>query len=85
MESDYQRGRDTFYGRVERVEKSGHELVLPGFDEKKIFPIFTASFGYIHDFTHGDGLDVGLGAQFTIDDRPDDWNRYLRRQCWIRV
>jgi len=76
LESDYQRGRDTFYTRLERVEKSGHELVLRGDDQEKIFPIFAASFGYVHDFTHGDGLDVGLGAQFTIDDRPDDLSRY---------
>ncbi len=76
LESDYQRGRDTFYTRLERVEKSGHELVLRGSDEEKIFPIFAASFGYVHDFTHGDGIDVGLGAQFTIDHRPDDLSRY---------
>jgi hypothetical protein len=76
LESDYQRGRDTFYTRLERVEKSGHELVLGGSDQEKIFPIFAASFGYVHDFTHGDGLDVGLGAQFTIDDRPDGLSRY---------
>ena len=76
LESDYQRGRDTFYTRLERVEKSGHELVLRGSDQEKIFPIFAASFGYVHDFTHGDGLDVGVGAQFTVDDRPDDLSRY---------
>ena len=76
LESDYQRGRDTFYTRLERVEKSGHELVLGGSDQEKIFPIFAASFGYVHDFTHGDGLDVGVGAQFTVDDRPDDLSRY---------
>ena len=28
IESNYQRGRDTVYFRWERVEKSGHELVL---------------------------------------------------------
>ena len=62
--------------RFEYVEKSGHELVLRGSDQEKIFGIVTASFGYVHDFIHGDGLDVGLGAQFTIDDRPDDLSRY---------
>src|SRR5436190_5534976 len=76
LESDYQRGRNTFYTRLEYVEKSGHELVLRGSDQEKIFPIFAASFGYVHDFTHGNGLDVGLGAQFTIDDRPDDLSHY---------
>jgi len=76
LESDLQHGRDTFYTRLERVEKSGHELVLSGSDLEKIFPIYAASFGYVHDFTHGNGIDVGLGAQFTIDHRPDELDRY---------
>jgi hypothetical protein len=50
--------------------------VLRGPDQEKIFPILAASFGYVHDFTHGDGLDVGLGAQFTIDHRPEELDRY---------
>ena len=33
IESNYQRGRDTVYFRWERVEKSGHELVLNDADE----------------------------------------------------
>ena len=76
LESDLQHGRDTFYTRLERVEKSGHELVLSGSDLEKIFPIYAASFGYVHDFTHGDGIDIGLGGQFTIDHRPDELDRY---------
>jgi hypothetical protein len=50
--------------------------VLRSSDQEKIFPIFAASLGYVHDFTHGNGLDIGLGAQFTIDDRPDRLDRY---------
>src|SRR5437016_7433859 len=76
LESDFQHGRDTFYTRLERVEKSGHELVLDGADLEKIFPIYAASFGYVHDFAYGDGIDVGLGAQFTIDHRPDELDCY---------
>jgi len=76
LESNFQHQRDTFYTRLERVEKSGHELVLEGADLAKIFPIYAASFGYVHDFTHGNGVDVGLGAQFTIDHRPDELDRY---------
>src|SRR5438270_2160071 len=68
LESDFQHGRDTFYARLERVEKSGHELVLNGANLAKIFPIYAASFGYVYDFTHGGGIDVGLGGQFTIDE-----------------
>ena len=37
IESNYQRGRDTVYFRWERVQKSGHELVLKPFDESKFF------------------------------------------------
>jgi Heavy metal binding domain len=76
LESDFQHGRDTFYTRLERVEKSGHELVLGGTDLQKIFPIFAASVGYVRDLTHGNGLDLGLGAQFTINHWPNDLNRY---------
>ena len=39
IESNYQRGRDTVYLRWERVEKSGHELVLNPSDESGIFPV----------------------------------------------
>jgi hypothetical protein len=30
----------------------------------------------VRDLTHGNGLDLGLGAEFTIDHRPSDLNRY---------
>jgi hypothetical protein len=76
LESNYQRGRDTVYGRWERVEKSGHELVLADGDLARIFPVSAYSIGYVRDLTHGHDVDVGLGAQFTINDFPDRLNRY---------
>jgi len=76
IESDYQRGRDTVYFRWERVEKSGHELVLDPPDESRIFPVSGYTIGYVRDLSHGNGLDVGLGTQFTINDRPDGLDRY---------
>jgi Heavy metal binding domain len=76
IESNYQRGRDTVYVRWERVEKSGHELVLDGSDESRIFPIGGYTIGYVRDLSHGNGLDIGLGTQFTINDRPDRLDRY---------
>jgi hypothetical protein len=76
IESDYQRGRDTAYVRWERVEKSGHELVLNPVDESRIFPVSGYTVGYVRDLSHGNGLDVGLGTQFTINDRPDRLDRY---------
>jgi hypothetical protein len=76
IESNYQRGGDTVYIRWERVEKSGHELVLKPPDDSEIFPISGYTLGYVRDLSHGNGIDVGLGAQFTINDRPDRLDRY---------
>ena len=76
VESNYQRGRNTMYLRWERVEKSGHELVLKPPDESHIFPVSGYTIGYVRDLSHGNGLDVGLGTQFTINDRPDRLDRY---------
>jgi Heavy metal binding domain len=76
VESNYQRGRNTVYLRWERVEKSGHELVLNPPDESHIFPISGYTLGYVRDLSHGNGLDIGLGTQVTINDRPDRLDRY---------
>jgi hypothetical protein len=76
IESNYQRGRDTVFLRWERVEKSGHELVLHPPDESRIFPVSGYTIGYVRDLSHGNGLDIGVGTQFTINDRPDRLDRY---------
>jgi hypothetical protein len=76
LETNYQRGRDTVYARWERVEKSGHELVLSGTDLARIFPVAAYSIGYVRDLSHGHKIDIGLGAQFTINDWPDRLDRY---------
>jgi Heavy metal binding domain len=76
IESNYQRGRDTVYFRWERVQKSGHELVLDPPDESHIFPIGGYTIGYVRDLSHGNGVDIGLGTQFTFNDRPDRLDRY---------
>jgi hypothetical protein len=76
IESNYQRGPDTVYARWERVEKSGHELVLKPADESRIFPVSGYTIGYVRDLSHGNGIDIGLGTQFTINDRPDSLDRY---------
>ena len=76
LESNFQRGRNTVYARWERVEKSGHELVLDPVDESRIFPMSGYIIGYVRDLSHGKGLDIGLGTQFTINDRPESLDRY---------
>ena len=75
-ETNFQRGRDTVYARWERVEKSGHELVLNEIDQDEIFPISGYTIGYVRDLTHARGIDVGLGGQFTLYDMPDKLERY---------
>ena len=76
VESDYQRGRDTVYFRWERVEKSGEELVLNTAADRRIFPVSGYTLGYVRDLLHANGIDVGLGTQFTINNRPDTLDRY---------
>jgi hypothetical protein len=76
VETNYQRGRDTFYARFEHVEKPGHELVLDPIDEERVFPINAYSVGYVRDLSHGGGIDIGLGGQVTINDVPNYLDRY---------
>jgi hypothetical protein len=76
IESNYQRGRDTVYFRWEHVGKSGHELVLNEAAHTRIFPVAGYTLGYVRDLSHGNGIDIGLGTQFTINNRPDTLDRY---------
>ena len=91
LETDYQRERDTVYARWELVEKSAHELVLAPTDLEKIFSVNTLSIGYVRDLSHGHGVDIGLGGQFTIDFWPEELDRYYGRgpgygfQVFLRI
>jgi hypothetical protein len=76
LETDFQRKRDTVYGRWERVEKSGRELVLADNELNEIFPVQAVSIGYVRDLSHGNNIDIGLGAQFTLDFWPNELDRY---------
>jgi hypothetical protein len=76
VESDYQRGRNTVYFRWEHVEKPGEELVLNPAADTRVFPVSAYTLGYVRDLSHGKGIDIGLGTQFTINNRPDTLDRY---------
>jgi hypothetical protein len=41
-----------------------------------IFSVSGYTIGYVRDLSHGNGLNIGLGTQFTINDRPDRLDRY---------
>lgn len=76
LETNFQRGRDTVYGRIEYVEKSGHELVLSGADLEKAFGVGGYTIGYVRDLIHDSSVDLGLGGQFTVNTRPGSLDRY---------
>ena len=70
FESNYSFYRNSIFGRLERVQKSGHELVLDPIDEDRIFWLGAYSLGYIYDIVQGKGIDVGLGSQLTFNQNP---------------
>jgi hypothetical protein len=67
LETNFQQRANTLYARYERVQKSGHELVLPAPDDERVFGVNSLALGYVHDLKHNTGLDVGLGAQVTFN------------------
>ena len=86
IESNYQRGRDTVYFRWERVrEIRTRTRPRCQADESEIFPVGGYSIGYVRDLSHGNGIDIGLGTQFTINDRPDHSRSLLRRRSRLRA
>jgi rusticyanin len=76
FETNYQTGPNTLYFRAERVQKSGHELVLAPADQNRIFGVDAYSIGYVRDLRHGSGLDIGLGVQATLNTNPSGLDPY---------
>jgi hypothetical protein len=76
LETALQKQKNTVYLRAEHVQKSGHELELAPADEGNIYGINALSIGYVRDLKHGNGLDIGLGAQVTLSDGPSGLNTY---------
>jgi len=70
FESNYDLYKNVIFGRVEHVQKSGHDLVLDHALEDEIFGVNAFSLGYVRDIVQGKGLDVGLGAMATINTNP---------------
>ncbi len=68
FETDYRRAGNAYYARFERVQKSGHELVLPSaFAADTLFDVGSYSFGYVRDLNgQVNGTRIGLGAQITL-------------------
>lgn len=77
FESNYDFGKNAVFGRLERVQKSGHELVLDDHhDEHGIFNVGAYSFGYVRDIFKDKGPDVGVGGMVTFNTNPQDLAKY---------
>ena len=76
FESNYDFYKNAVFGRMETVQKAGHDLVLDPIDEDKIFRVNTFSIGYVRDIVQGKGLDVGLGAMATVNTNPSTLTPY---------
>jgi hypothetical protein len=62
---------NTVFGRVEMVQKSAMDLVLPAFPPERLFNVGTASIGYIREFMRGRDVTIGAGASGTVNLVPD--------------
>jgi hypothetical protein len=59
--------RNTIFGRAEYVQKSGHELQLPGVEDDRLFGVAALSFGYIRELHRGRGITLGVGTRATVN------------------
>jgi hypothetical protein len=64
--------RDLVYGRLELVEKSGGDLVLPEELEEESFTVAKLGVGYVRHMPPIAGFAPGLGVGVTLSRVPDD-------------
>jgi len=70
-EVDYQNGANTLFSRIELIQKSGSELVLPApFDTPHLYNLGEYTAGYVRDLQHGKGIDTGVGFAVTANTKP---------------
>lgn len=70
-EADYQRGVNTVFTRIENIQKSGNELVLPApLNTSRKYDLGAYTVGYVRDLSHGKGIDTGVGFAVTADTKP---------------
>jgi len=76
LEAVYQRGRNAVFGRIENITKSGHDLVLPEALNANKYALGAYTIGYIHDLTHGSGIDAGIGGAVTFNTKPSSLDTF---------
>lgn len=65
------------FGRVERVEKTGHDLALPAprLDEE-VFAVAALTVGYTHEWATASAWRLGAGASLTVNRVPAELERF---------
>lgn len=78
FESDFSFGKNAVFGRMEHVQKDGHELVIPHSDpiHDRVFVVRAYSLGYVRDLVKNKGIDVGLGGMATLNFNPSELTPY---------
>jgi len=58
---------NTVLGRMEFVQKTESDLVLPAFNVGRVFNVGSAMLGYIRELARGRDVTIGLGATGTVN------------------
>jgi len=59
--------RNTWFGRLEHLNKSAHDLHLHDFPEEQSFAISSLSAGYIRELVSGRGVTIGFGGRASVN------------------
>lgn len=69
-ESNYEFDKNSIFGRLERVQKNAHELVLEEPHPEGNLWLGAYSVGYLREIIKDKGLDVGVGGMATFNTNP---------------
>ncbi len=61
LESNFELSRNTVFGRIEFIQRTSRDLVLPVADSQSVFNAIVLELGYVRDFELGP-TTIGLGA-----------------------
>jgi plastocyanin len=90
FEGNYEFDKNAVFGRLERVQKNSHELVLEAPHPEGNFWVGAYSIGYLREIVKDQGIDVGIGGMATLNTNPSSissfyggtthggWQLYMR-------
>jgi hypothetical protein len=72
LESNFDFGRNSVFGRAELLQKTGHDLVLGAANEDTAFPVGALALGYVRDFGPFAGVTPGIGVRGALNFIPSE-------------